>query len=81
MPHKVDTGHARNTREIREGHPPPETEKPMTHTQTPNQLLQTAVDQARKLAESGPSQPATAVWAAQAQHFGDLSVLALALRG
>jgi hypothetical protein len=53
----------------------------MTHTQTPTQSLQTAVDQARKLAESGSSQPTTASWLAQAQHFGDMSVLALALRG
>jgi hypothetical protein len=52
----------------------------MTHTQTPNQSLQTAVDHARRLAESGPA-PMTPTWLAQAQHVGDLSVLALALRG
>ena len=52
----------------------------MTHTYTPTHSLQTAVDQARKLAEAGGSQPITPIWLAQAQHFGDLSVLALALR-
>ena len=53
---------------------------PMTHTQNPTHSLAKAVDQARKLAESGPTQPITPAWLAQAQHFGDLSVLALALR-
>lgn len=52
----------------------------MTHTQTPNHSLQTAVDHARKLAESGPAQTGTPAWVAQAHHVGDLSVLALALR-
>jgi hypothetical protein len=53
----------------------------MTHTQTPKHSLQTTVEHARKLAESGPAQSATPAWMAQAQHVGDLSVLALALRG
>jgi hypothetical protein len=53
----------------------------MTHTQTPNHSLQTAVDHARRLAESGPTQTTSPAWLAQAQHVGDLSVLALALRG
>jgi hypothetical protein len=53
----------------------------MTHTYTPTHSLQTVVEQARKLAESGASRPTTPAWTAQAQHFGDLSVLALALRG
>jgi hypothetical protein len=51
----------------------------MTHMNTPTHSLQTAVAQAHKLAESG-SQPTTPAWLAQAHHFGDLSVLALALR-
>lgn len=53
----------------------------MTHTHTPIHSFQTAVDQARKLAEVGSTQPTTPAGFAQAQHFGDLSVLALALRG
>ena len=53
----------------------------MTQTQTPTHSLQSTMDQARKLAEAGASQPATPGWLAQTQHFGDLSVLALALRG
>ncbi|MGZ4169600.1 MAG: hypothetical protein ACXVR1_15190 [Solirubrobacteraceae bacterium] len=52
----------------------------MTHQKTPTPALQTAVDHARKLTETGQSQPTTAAWNAQAHHVGDLSVLALALR-
>jgi hypothetical protein len=53
----------------------------MTHTQNPHPSLQTAVDHARKLTEPGQAQTATPAWVAQAHHVGDLSVLALALRG
>jgi hypothetical protein len=53
----------------------------MTHAQTPNPSLQTVVDHARKLTEPGQAKVATPSWVAQAHHVGDLSVLALALRG
>lgn len=54
----------------------------MTHTQQiPNPSLQAAVDHARKLTESGSTPTVSPAWIAQAQHVGDLSVLALALRG
>jgi hypothetical protein len=53
----------------------------MTPKQTTNPSLQTAVDHARKLTESGPVPTGSPAWMAQAQHVGDLSVLALALRG
>ena len=52
----------------------------MTHTKTPNPSLQAAVDHARRLTESGTTPTASPTWMAQAQHVGDLSVLALALR-
>ena len=52
----------------------------MTPKQTPNSSLQAAVDHARRLTESGPTPSASPAWIAQAQHVGDLSVLALALR-
>lgn len=50
-------------------------------TQNTNQPLQAALDQARKLSVPGQTPAATALWAARAHHVGDLSVLALALRG
>jgi hypothetical protein len=53
----------------------------MTHPQTPNPSLQAAFDHARRLTESGTRPTGSAAWIAQAHHVGDLSVLALALRG
>jgi hypothetical protein len=82
MARKADTEIERKRERTREGHPHSRTEKtPVTQKQTPNHSLQTAVDHARRLTESGPSQPTTPAWIAQAHHVGDLSVLALALRG
>jgi hypothetical protein len=52
----------------------------MTHRQNPHPSLQTAVDHARRLTESGQAQSGTPLWVAQAHHVGDLSILALALR-
>ena len=50
-------------------------------TQNTNQSLQAALDHARRLSVPGQTPAVTAHWAAQAHHVGDLSVLALALRG
>jgi phosphohistidine phosphatase SixA len=53
----------------------------MTHPQNPHPSLQSTVDHARRLTEPGHAQAGTPAWVAQAHHVGDLSVLALALRG
>jgi hypothetical protein len=53
----------------------------MTHPQNPHASLQSAVDHARRLTEPGGPQTGTPAWVAQAHHVGDLSILALALRG
>jgi hypothetical protein len=52
----------------------------MTHSKPPHPALQSAVDQAQKLTESGPALSGTPAWVAKAHHVGDLSILALALR-
>ena len=81
MPYKSDNEVERK-REIREGPTHPlERTQPMTPIQTPNPSLQAAVDHARRLTEAGTTPTTSPAWIAQAQHVGDLSVLALALRG
>lgn len=50
-------------------------------TKNSNQPFENAIDHARRLTAPGQVPSVTAAWAAQAQHVGDLSVLALALRG
>jgi hypothetical protein len=52
----------------------------MTQNQSPNKSLEATIDHARTLAGGSPTQITTPQWVAQAQHVGDLSVLALALR-
>ena len=47
--------------------------------QTNQQHATTALDRARRLSESRPDAAQRTIWFAQAAHFGDLSVLALAL--
>lgn len=53
----------------------------MTQIQNPRPSHKSTVDHARRLTEAGQSKATTPAWVAQAHHVGDLSVLALALRG
>jgi hypothetical protein len=77
MTRKADNHHERES----ERATPTRTDTPMTPPQNPHPSLQSTVDHARRLTEPGHAQAGTPAWVAQAHHVGDLSVLALALRG